>query len=116
MALWERSESDVTEIDDSGAEFFGFGIVHAGDGLQLCEGAGTLQHNAAQRGGSEDEELRKTDAFGFGFAPGTKLGVEEKLVGSEIGGGVGGVRTDAVKFSWGALIGCTFSARRFFYV
>jgi hypothetical protein len=88
------------DVDYDGAEFFSLLMTNAGDGLELGDGEGTLEHDAAQRGGAEDEELRQADAFGFGLPPGAELLVEEELFGSEVGGGVGGNGAGTVK-SWG---------------
>jgi hypothetical protein len=80
----------AADVDDAGAKFLGFIGADAGDGLELSDGLRADQHDAAERGGSEDEELGEADALGLGFAPGAELGVEELLVGGEVGGGIGG--------------------------
>ena len=79
----------LQKFDDGGAESFGFFGADAGDGSKLGDGARALKHDAAQRGGTENKELRQANAFGFGLAPGTQLLVEELLGGGERGGGIG---------------------------
>ena len=65
------------------AEPLGFIEGEAIDHLELDEGAGALDSDAAEGRGSEDEELGESETLGFGGSPGSEAGIEELLVGGE---------------------------------
>ena len=54
---WDE-RSGVADLEDAGAVFLDLFEADAVDLLELGEGAGALEDDAAQGGGAEDEELR----------------------------------------------------------
>ena len=79
----------VADLEDSGAVLVDLFEADAIDFLELGEGAGALEDDAAQGGGAEDEELREAEAVGFGLAPVAEALVEELLLRGEGVGGFG---------------------------
>ena len=79
----------VADLEDAGAVFFDLFEADSIDLLELGEGAGALEHDAAQGGGAEDEELREAETLGLIFAPVAEALIEKLLLGSEGVGGLG---------------------------
>ena len=64
-------------------------MAEAVDGLELREVLRVSENDAAKSGRGEDEEERKIEFFGFGFAPFAEAFVEGLLLGGEIVGWFG---------------------------
>jgi hypothetical protein len=52
--------------------------------MQFGQSAGVFENDVAQGRGAEDEELRKSEFLGFGFAPFAETLIELLLLGGEI--------------------------------
>ena len=79
-----ESQLRVADCEDAFAEFVELVAIQGRDGMQFGQSAGVFENDVAQGRGAEDEELRKSEFLGFGFAPFAETLIELLLLGGEI--------------------------------